>query len=59
MLNEFVKRMFAQFIGPEPTEKRFGAEYTCKVFGHRWNVYSMMSSYKKLYCNRCGYEKEK
>ena len=58
-INAFVKRMFSQFIGPESTEKRFGAEYTCYVFGHEWNLYSIHSSYDKVYCNRCGYERKK
>lgn len=59
MLNKFVKRMFAHLIGPKSTEKRFGAEYTCKIFGHMWNMYSERSSYGKVYCNRCECEFEK
>lgn len=31
----------------------------CKIKGHNWNKYSMVSSYGKLVCKRCGHEEER
>ncbi len=31
----------------------------CRLFGHKWNEYSLKSVYKNKFCNRCGYEELK
>jgi len=59
MTNAFVKMMFSRLIGPVSTQQRFGAEYTCKVFGHKWNKHAEHSSQNKTYCNRCMCERRK
>jgi len=31
----------------------------CKCFGHKWNSYSVRSSYNFKVCSRCGEKEEK
>lgn len=31
----------------------------CKFFGHKWNTYSLRSSYRFKVCKRCGFEELK